>query len=359
MSTDVYRKLADTLDTLPNGFPATADGLEITLLKKIFTPDEAELFCDLRLTFETPEQIAERTGRPLTGLAERLTAMWKRGQLFGVDFGEVVVFKMVPWVFGIYEFQLDRMDQEFARLAEAYNEHFGPQFFKGKPQLMQVLPVEQTLTEKHDPLPYQQVSAIINTGKSFGLGECICKKEQKLLGKGCEAPLEICMGIAPVPGFFDGHQTFRPISKKEAFETLERAEAAGLVHMTSNIKSGHYYICNCCGCCCGVLRSINEWGLNEATNSHYYARIDQESCIQCGVCRDERCQVQAVAEIDQTFEIDPGRCIGCGLCISTCPSESIALVHRQPDEFTPVPADEQAWFEARGRSRGVDFSQFQ
>ena len=285
--------------------------------------------------------------------------MWKRGQLFGVDFGEVVVFKMVPWVFGIYEFQLERMDQEFARLAEAYNEHFGPQFFKGKPQLMQVLPVEQTLQEKHDPLPYQQVSAIINTGESFGLGECICKKEQKLLGKGCEAPLEICMGIAPVPGFFDNHQTFRPISKLEAFEALERAEAAGLVHMTSNVKSGHYYICNCCGCCCGVLRSINKWGLNEATNSHFYASIDPESCIQCGVCRDERCQVQAITETDEVFEIDPDRCIGCGLCISTCPSESIALVHRQPDDYTPVPADEKAWFEARGRARGVDFSEFQ
>ena len=38
MSTDVYRKLADTLDTLPNGFPATADGLEITLLKKDLYP---------------------------------------------------------------------------------------------------------------------------------------------------------------------------------------------------------------------------------------------------------------------------------------------------------------------------------
>ena len=88
MNTDVYRRLADTLNTLPNGFPATEDGLEIKLLKKIFDPDEAELFCDLRLSFETPEQIAGRSGRPLEGLTERLVAMWKRGQLFGVDFSQ-------------------------------------------------------------------------------------------------------------------------------------------------------------------------------------------------------------------------------------------------------------------------------
>jgi len=359
MSIDVYRRLADTLNTLPNGFPATEDGLEITLLKKIFDPDEAELFCELRLTFETPEQIAERTGRPLEGLSEQLAAMWRRGQLFGVDFGEVTVFKMVPWVFGIYEFQLERMDREFARLAEAYNEHFGPQFFKGKPQLMQVLPVEKSLTEKQETLPYQQISAIIDTGASFGLGECICKKEQKLLGKGCDAPLEVCMGIAPLPGFFDSHPTFRPISKKEALQTLEKAEEAGLVHMTSNVQSGHYYICNCCGCCCGVLRSINKWGLNDATNSQYYARIDTETCIQCGVCRDERCQVGAITEKNGLFAVDRARCIGCGLCVSTCPTESITLGRREADAYTPVPADEKAWFEARGRARGVDFSQFQ
>ena len=38
MSDDVYRKLADVLDALPNGFPATEDGAEIRLLKRIFSP---------------------------------------------------------------------------------------------------------------------------------------------------------------------------------------------------------------------------------------------------------------------------------------------------------------------------------
>ena len=79
MSDDSYRKLAKVLDTLPNGFPPTESGLEIRLLEKIFEPEEAELVCDLRLTFETPEQIAERTGRPLEGLKETLLSMWRKG----------------------------------------------------------------------------------------------------------------------------------------------------------------------------------------------------------------------------------------------------------------------------------------
>ena len=79
MSDDVYRKLAKVLDTLPNGFPATENGVEIKLLEKIFEPDQADLFCDLRLQFESAEQIAERTGRPLEGLEEKLIGMKKDG----------------------------------------------------------------------------------------------------------------------------------------------------------------------------------------------------------------------------------------------------------------------------------------
>jgi electron transport complex protein RnfB len=136
MSDEAYHKLAKVLDSLPNGFPATESGIEIKLLKRIFRPDEAELFCDLKLTFETPEQIAQRTGRPLEGLADKLTTMWERGQIFGVKLGPVMLFKMVPWAIGIYELQLPHMDRDLAEMCEEYMEVYGRQFFARKPQLM-------------------------------------------------------------------------------------------------------------------------------------------------------------------------------------------------------------------------------
>ena len=82
MADEIYHKLAKVLDTLPNGFPATQSGVEIKILKKIFTPEQADLFCDLRLTFETAQQVAERTGRPLEELDRQLKDMGKAGQLF-------------------------------------------------------------------------------------------------------------------------------------------------------------------------------------------------------------------------------------------------------------------------------------
>lgn len=355
---DVYHELAKVLDTLPNGFPATTSGVEIRLLRKIFTPAEAALFCDLRLSFETPEQIAARTGRPLAGLEEQLITMGEKGQLFALQFGTTRYFKMIPWVFGIFEFQLHRLDREFAELHEEYSRVFGRQFFTGTPQLMQVLPIEEEIGVSQEALPYEKVSAIIEHGQSFRVSECICKKEQALLGKPCERPLQVCMAIAPIPGVFADSPHGRVITREEAYAVLRQAEADGLVHLTSNVQNGQYYICNCCKCCCGVLRSINELGLPawQVVNAHYYAVTDGDACTGCGICAEERCQVGAIATDGNAYRIIPERCIGCGLCIGTCPTGAIRLVHK--DQPTPPPLIEEEWFVQRGQRRGVDFSAF-
>jgi len=212
MNDKIYQKLAKVLDTLPNGFPATESGTEIKLLKKIFRPQDAELFCDLRLSWETAQQIAERTGRPLDGLEDHLVKMRDLGQVFGVDIGGVRIFKMLPWAFGIYEFQLPRMDRELAEMCEEYAKVSGEQFFKNKPQLMQVIPIEKEIQAVHEALPYEKVSGIIESGKSFMVQECICKKEQGLLDHPCSRPLEVCMAIAPIEGAFDKYDHGRKLS---------------------------------------------------------------------------------------------------------------------------------------------------
>lgn len=362
MSDTIYKKLSTVLDTLPNGFPATETGIEIKILKLIFSAEEAELFCDLRLTFETPDQIASRTGRPIEGLDEKLTSMWHKGQLFGVDFRTMRMFKMIPWMFGLYEFQLKYMTKEFAELCEEYyGKAYGPQFFRNKPQLMQVVPIEEEISTENAQIamPYEKVSGIIERGQSFAVNDCICKKEKELLGKRCDKPMEVCLAIAPVPGIFENHPfAARPITKEEAYEVLRKSEEAGLVHLTSNYENGHIYICNCCGCCCGVLRSITELGINEAINAHYYAQIDPSVCVSCGVCKDERCQINAIEEGEDSYMILKNKCIGCGVCISTCPSDAISLVRKNPEDIVKPPAGETEWFKLRGGMRGVDFTRY-
>ena len=127
------------------------------------------------------------------------------------------------------------------------------------------------------------------------------------------------------------------------------AEEAGLVHMTSNTKSGHIYICNCCKCCCHPLRQFNLHRKNAAAKSNYIAVVDKDLCTACGICLD-RCQANAI-EIDDCVII--GDCIGCGLCSTACPAGAIKMVKRAVDKLPGVPENEVEWFRQRAEARGI------
>jgi hypothetical protein len=107
--------------------------------------------------------------------------MKERGQVSGVELGGVKIFKMVPWVIGIYEYQLHRLDRELAELCEAYGKVFGPQFFNNGPALMQVVPIENEIRASHEVLPYEKVSAIVENGMSFLVQDCIRKPQEELV----------------------------------------------------------------------------------------------------------------------------------------------------------------------------------
>lgn len=360
MEDEVYKKLAKVLDTLPNGFPSSENGVEIKLLKKIFDPDQVELFCDLKLNFETAQQIAERTGRPLEGLEEKLNRMKDRGQIQSFPMEDINVYRMLPWAFGIYEMQLPHLNRELVDMVEEYYPVFSKQFYAGKPQQFQIIPIEKEISLKQEALPYERVSTIIENSQSFAVLNCICKKEKEITGQRCDKPLEVCTAYAPIPGIFDKNPNFRAITKEEAKKILQMAEEAALVHLTYNIATGHFFICNCCGCCCGVLRAITEFGIpaGDVVNSHYYSEIDPELCTACGTCANERCQVKAIEEGEEAYRVIKSQCIGCGLCVGTCPTEAIKLVRKSSSEISLPPQGEMDWFEERAKERGVDISQY-
>jgi Fe-S-cluster-containing hydrogenase component 2 len=49
--------------------------------------------------------------------------------------------------------------------------------------------------------------------------------------------------------------------------------------------------------------------------------------------------MEALAEDGDRVALDADRCIGCGLCVSTCPSEALTLVRKPGSELTQVPVD--------------------
>lgn len=349
---DVYRALARRLDEIPNGYPATESGVELRILAWLFRPEEAALAAQMRLTPETAEEIALRTGQEPAAVHALLKGMAKRGLIRAQRGQGELAFALMPFVVGIYEMQGNRIDAEFARLVEQYFEEAFHQVVTTQPALHRVIPVEEAVPVGIEILPYERASEILNQAAAWGVTECLCRKQQRLVGKGCDKPQDLCMAFSRTPGAFDHSTSVRALTRQEAAAELRRAQEAGLIASTSNTQGDIWYICNCCTCCCGIMRFVAERGLaHSVAHSGFWAVIDAGLCTGCESCL-ERCGFGALSLQGAVMQVDHERCAGCGLCVTTCPSEALRL-ERRP-EAVPIPPDMGAWLEERAKKRGVD-----
>jgi len=357
MSQNVYKKLAQRLDAIPNGFPETESGVELKLLAKIYTPEEAALASEMRLIPESAEQIARRTRRDPAKTAVLLEEMVRKGQIRAIEEGEQRKFGLMPFAVGVYEFQLGRLDEEFARLMEEYYPIFAERLLSHSPSIFKVVPVEKSIPIEVQVFPYEQASALLNNAKSFGVRKCICRVERALVGESCKYPVEVCLVLWPTEGAFDDDPDTRVITKEEALRILQEAEKAGLIHSSANIREGHFFICNCCTCCCGVMRGISQLGIkNSIAKSDFYATVDPEMCTGCETCV-ERCQFDAPSITDDISRVDQERCVGCGLCVMTCPSGAMTLVRKPEDQISRPPHNLEEWMIERADSRGISLQE--
>lgn len=349
MPNDVYEQLSDALNRLPNGFPRTPSGVETKLLKKIFSPEEASIAARLTGSMESVDKIAERMGLSTGELRPKLVKMSERGLLWRGGSGAELSFRLAPFVVGIYESQMESMDHELAHLVEDYLANGGAAgIMKPEPAIHRVVPAQKAVKSEWI-LPYDDVKQILMKAKTFRLRDCICRKQQELVGRKCSFPLRTCLGFSA----FEAPPSSCDVSREEALAFLDRAEEIGLVHTVSNVIKGIGYVCNCCGCCCGILRGINEWGIeNSVAHANYYAAIDRDECVGCGTCRN-RCQVHAISERDGVSVVDLEKCIGCGLCATGCPNGVAKLVRKAESEILDPPLDFTAWEHDRLHNRGL------
>lgn len=349
MHDELYARLANALGRLPNGFPRTGSNVEMAILKLIFTPEEAAMAGQMSADLESVNDIASRMGVPAEEAGARLANMCARGLVWSRPRERTPLFRLAPFMVGIYEAQLENMDHRLAHLVEEYFQDGGlAALMKLQPALHRVVPA-QAAAKSEWILPYDDVKGFILAANTFGVADCICRKQQSHLGRKCDFPLRMCLRFSSAARF-PGAQR---ISREEALAILDMAEEIGLVHMVSNVAKDVNYVCHCCGCCCTMLRGINELGVeNSVACANYFAVIDADECAGCGTCA-ERCQVGAISCPDKVAVVDRQRCIGCGLCATGCPNQAARIVRKPENEMVHPPLDFGTWEEERQHNRGM------
>ena len=67
---------------LPGGYPSTPSGVEVRILKRLFSPEEAELTMKPKSRPEQVPAIAARVGLEEAEMARRLEEMARKGLIF-------------------------------------------------------------------------------------------------------------------------------------------------------------------------------------------------------------------------------------------------------------------------------------
>jgi Fe-S-cluster-containing hydrogenase component 2 len=348
---DLYIKLAQHLDRLPGGFPATESGVELRILRRLFSPQDAELALHLTLLPEEARVIAYRAGLPLAEAQQQLEDMASRGLIYSTHHRErPPEYMAMQFVVGIWEFQVNRLDKGLVHEVDEYlRTSFDLEVWRRAPQL-RTIPVVESIDYPSEVLPYEQAREIVRKQEKIIVADCICRKERNLVGEGCDKPLETCLIFGGGAYFYERYGMGRQISQEEALAVLDTADRAGLVLQPTNAQEA-IGICCCCGDCCGVLRKVNRHPRPaDLVSSPFFATVDVELCAACGVC-ETRCQMAAINLDDGVCMIKTERCIGCGLCVTTCVTHALSL-QRKP-EVPSVPRTNVDNILQLGRERGV------
>lgn len=338
MTTDVYRKLAEHLDTLPHRYPTnTGTGLEIKVLQYIFSPEEAEMATKLQPMPETPMDIAARIGMDPRETEAFLMDMSKKGQIMRLGKPGAYRFMAAPFMPGVMEYQLKRFTKEMVDDLEAFDAILMEKtWMKGKTRDLRTIPVDRTVENNTQVMPYESAEAIIKANKHISVSDCMCRKISQIKGQACERPLETCLQFGAATHYFVENGLSRRIDQEEALALLKKAVDAALVIQAGSPQNPGG-MCLCCGCCCKPLIAYKKTDQPaKYANSNYFAVVDQDACVACGVCED-RCQMDAITVEDHS-QIDLNRCIGCGLCVVTCDNEAIKLKKKdQAHQWVPQP----------------------
>ena len=339
----VYEQLRERLDAHPSTAPKTETIDKI--LRILFAPQEADVAVKMSYKPKNATAIAKLAGISEDIAKKNLESMANKGIIISRRKDGDVLYGLVPLIPGVFEFPFMKgatspMHKELGKLWEEYHHEALGSSFSGNPTpLMRVVAVEQSIPAQDRIHPYEEVKNFINNANYIALADCACRVSVEK----CDKPKDVCLIFDGTGEFLVERGFARQISKEEGLKVLDKADKAGLVHTSNNSADKANLICNCCPCCCTVLRGKTQLKHPHAFEpSRYAAFIKSDECTGCGICVDERCPVKAITITDDVAWVNEDECIGCGLCVTGCPIEAIELVERKQLPAIPTSTQDMA-----------------
>lgn len=346
-----YRLLQQRMDGMVTGAPDSPALMKI--LSLLFSPDEAGLARRIPMRPTPLDHLVPKLEMSVEALDEKVTDMAVRGLVLDFYHKGRRYVMLPPVVIGFFEFVFMRAREdlpmaELARLFEQYmteDGQFAHSLFAGHTQVGRSLVREEALPDGDhtEILDWERASRLIEGATAVGVSLCACRHKHQHLGNACDAPMEVCLTLNSAAETMARNGIARTVTRDEGLRILAQSKEAGLAQTGDNVQRGVTYICNCCGCCCGMMKAMKTFNLRNAiVTSNWIMEVDDTCCKGCGKCVDA-CPADAIALTESQVNgrkqkkamVDPALCLGCGVCYGACKSGGVQMKPRAKRVLTP------------------------
>ncbi len=341
MKIEIAQNVIEHLKRFPFGFPASPDNDEWKVFEMPFslTDEEGKLLSKLMPYSESIDDIAKRLDRGKDEILPVLDGLLRKTWVLRTGTKEDGRYTAMTWGPGAMELQMTWLNKE---ILELYGK-LGPLDQEYQPTELiphfRVVPRESALPYNTEVLPSEIVSHLIERADDdeIAVTECLCRKMEKINGRGCSAPVEDqCLFLGGFATAIVELDAGRRITKEEAMKKIQRARDLGLVHQ-ANANARPLTICSCCTCCCGTLRPLLAGKPQPSMKSNFYSELNIELCKgNCPECA-KMCPAKAITMDKNNSRpvIDTSKCIGCGLCAAACPEHALTLKRKETPFIYP------------------------